>query len=52
MRSRNCGCFHKAHQVSINLRESIRQIIVRLAVEAGVKNQISPQYLLLSAAQV
>jgi len=32
---------HKAHQVSINLRESIRQSFVRLAVEAGVKSQIS-----------
>ena len=40
---------HKAHQVSIDLRESIRQIIVRLAVEAGVKNPdfFSQQYLLL-----
>lgn len=40
---------HKAHQVSINLRESIRQIIVRLAAEAGVKNPdfFSQQYLLL-----
>jgi AcrR family transcriptional regulator len=40
---------HKAHHVSINLRESIRQIIVRLAVEAGVKNPdlFSRQYLLL-----
>ena len=40
---------HKAHHVSINLRESIRQIIVRLAAEAGVKNPdlFSRQYLLL-----
>ena len=40
---------HKAHHVSINLRESIRQIIVRLATEAGVKNPdlFSRQYLLL-----
>ncbi|MBW4447116.1 MAG: TetR/AcrR family transcriptional regulator [Spirirestis rafaelensis WJT71-NPBG6] len=40
---------HKAHQVSINLRESIRQIIMRLAAEAGVKNPdlFSQQYLLL-----
>lgn len=40
---------HKAHHVSINLRESIRQIIVRLAAEAGVKNPdfFSQQYLLL-----
>lgn len=40
---------HKAHHVSINLRESIRQIIVRLAAEAGVKdpNFFSQQYLLL-----
>lgn len=40
---------HKAHHVSINLRESIRQIIVRLAAEAGVKDPdfFSRQYLLL-----
>jgi AcrR family transcriptional regulator len=40
---------HKAHHISINLRESIRQIIVRLAAEAGVKNPdfFSRQYLLL-----
>lgn len=40
---------HKAHQVSINLRESIRQIIMQLAAEAGVKNPdfFSRQYLLL-----
>lgn len=40
---------HKAHHVSINLRESIRQIVVRLAAEAGVKNPdfFSQQYLLL-----
>ncbi|MBD2771917.1 TetR/AcrR family transcriptional regulator [Iningainema tapete] len=40
---------HKAHQVSVDLRESIRQIIMRLAKEAGVKNPdfFSQQYLLL-----
>ncbi|MCA1993954.1 MAG: TetR/AcrR family transcriptional regulator [Coleofasciculus sp. S288] len=40
---------HKAHQVSINLRESIRQIVMRLAAEAGIKNPdfFSQQYLLL-----
>lgn len=40
---------HKAHQVSINLRESIRQIIMQLAAEAGVQNPdfFSHQYLLL-----
>lgn len=40
---------HKAHHVSINLRESIRQIIMRLAAEAGIKNPdfFSQQYLLL-----
>ncbi|MDV2996324.1 MAG: hypothetical protein N4J56_005978 [Chroococcidiopsis sp. SAG 2025] len=40
---------HKAHQVSIDLRESIRQVIMHLAVEAGVKNPdfFSQQYLLL-----
>jgi len=37
----------KAHQVSINLRESIRQIIVRLAVEAKNPDFFSQQYLLL-----
>lgn len=40
---------HKAHQVSIDLRESIRQIIMQLAGEAGIKNPdfFSRQYLLL-----
>ncbi|MBD2074608.1 TetR/AcrR family transcriptional regulator [Phormidium sp. FACHB-592] len=40
---------HKAHHISIHLRESIRQIIVSLAAEAGVKNPdlFSRQYLLL-----
>ena len=40
---------HKAHQVSIDLRESIRQIIMQLAAEAGIKNPdfFSRQYLLL-----
>lgn len=40
---------HKAHHVSIDLRESIRQIIMRLAAEAGVQNPdvFSRQYLLL-----
>ena len=40
---------HQAHQVSVDLRESIRQIIVRLAAEAGVNNPefFSQQYLLL-----
>jgi AcrR family transcriptional regulator len=40
---------HKAHQVSIDLRESIRQLIMQLAAEAGVKNPdfFSRQYLLL-----
>ena len=40
---------HKAHQVSIDLRESIRQIIARLAAEANIKNPdfFSQQYLLL-----
>ncbi len=40
---------HKAHHVSINLRESIRQIIMRLATEAGVQapDAFSKQYLLL-----
>lgn len=40
---------HKAHQVSIDLRESIRQIIMQLAAEAGIKKPdfFSQQYLLL-----
>lgn len=40
---------HKAHHVSIELRESIRQIIMRLAAEAGVQDPefFSQQYLLL-----
>ncbi|MBD3886877.1 TetR/AcrR family transcriptional regulator [Phormidium tenue FACHB-886] len=40
---------HKAHQVSIDLREAIRQIVMQLAAEAGVKNPdfFSRQYLLL-----
>lgn len=40
---------HKAHHISIDLRESIRQIIMRLAAEAGVQNPdvFSRQYLLL-----
>lgn len=40
---------HQAHHVSINLRESIRQIIMRLATEAGVQgpDTFSKQYLLL-----
>lgn len=40
---------HKAHYVSIDLRESIRQIVMRLAAEAGVQNPdaFSRQYLLL-----
>lgn len=40
---------HKAHQVSIDLRESIRQIIMQLAAEAGIKDPdfFSRQYLLL-----
>jgi len=40
---------HKAHHVSIDLRESIRQIIMRLAAQAGVQNpdMFSRQYLLL-----
>lgn len=40
---------HKAHQVSIDLRESIRRIIMQLAAEAGIKNPdfFSRQYLLL-----
>lgn len=40
---------HKAHHISIGLRESIRQIIIRLASEAGMQNSefFSQQYLLL-----
>ena len=40
---------HKAHHVSIDLRESIRKIVMRLAAEAGVQNPdaFSRQYLLL-----
>lgn len=40
---------HKAHHVSIDLRESIRKIIMRLATQAGVQNpdMFSRQYLLL-----
>lgn len=40
---------HKAHHISIDLRESIRQIIMRLAAEAGMQNPdvFSRQYLLL-----
>ncbi len=40
---------HKAHHVSIDLRESIRKIVMRLAAEAGVENPdaFSKQYLLL-----
>ncbi|MBE9044447.1 TetR/AcrR family transcriptional regulator [Pleurocapsales cyanobacterium LEGE 10410] len=40
---------HQAHHVSVNLRESIRQIVMRLATEAGVQNPdaFSRQYLLL-----
>jgi AcrR family transcriptional regulator len=40
---------HKAHHVSVNLRESIRQIIMRLAAETGIQNPdaFSRQYLLL-----
>jgi len=40
---------HKAHQVSVGLRESIRQIIMDLAADAGVENPefFSRQYLLL-----
>lgn len=40
---------HKAHHVSIDLRESIRQIVMRLAAQAGVQNpdMFSRQYLLL-----
>lgn len=40
---------HKAHHIAIDLRESIRQIIMRLAAQAGVQNPdaFSRQYLLL-----
>lgn len=40
---------HPAHQVSIQLRESIRTYIMQLASEAGVKDPVSfsQQYLLL-----
>lgn len=40
---------HQAHHVSIKLRESIRQIIMRLATDAGVQDSefFSQQYLLL-----
>lgn len=40
---------HPAHQTSVNVRESIRQYVMRLAAEAGVKNPeiFSQQYLLL-----
>ncbi|MDJ0732691.1 MAG: TetR/AcrR family transcriptional regulator [Nostocaceae cyanobacterium] len=40
---------HKAHHVSVDLRESIRQIILGLASQAGVKDveAFSQQYLLL-----
>ena len=40
---------HKAHHVSIDLRESIRKIVMRLAAECGVENPdaFSKQYLLL-----
>lgn len=40
---------HKAHHVSIDLRESIRHIVMGLAAEAGVENPdgFSRQYLLL-----
>lgn len=40
---------HKAHHISIELRESIRKIIMRLAAEAGVQDPefFSQQYLLL-----
>ncbi|MGB3403353.1 MAG: TetR/AcrR family transcriptional regulator [Microcoleaceae cyanobacterium] len=40
---------HKAHHVSIDLRESIRQIVMGLATEAGIQNPdvFSRQYLLL-----
>jgi AcrR family transcriptional regulator len=40
---------HQAHHVAIDLRESIRQIIMRLATEAGVRtpDAFSQQYLLL-----
>lgn len=40
---------HKAHHISVGLRESIRQLIIRLATEAGVQDPefFSQQYLLL-----
>ncbi len=40
---------HKGHHISVDLRESIRQLIMRLASEAGVENPefFSQQYLLL-----
>ncbi|NET33495.1 MAG: TetR/AcrR family transcriptional regulator [Cyanothece sp. SIO1E1] len=40
---------HEAHHVSVNLRESIRQIIMHLATEAGMQDveSFSQQYLLL-----
>lgn len=40
---------HPAHQVSMSVREAIRQYVMRLAVEAGVKEPetFSQQYLLL-----
>lgn len=40
---------HKAHHISVDLRESIRQLISRLATEAGVQDPqlFSQQYLLL-----
>jgi AcrR family transcriptional regulator len=40
---------HRAHHISIELRESIRQIVMSLATEAGVENadRFSRQYLLL-----
>ena len=40
---------HPAHQVSMNVRESIRQYVMRLATEAGVRDAeaFSQQYLLL-----
>jgi AcrR family transcriptional regulator len=40
---------HQVHHVAIDLRESIRQIIMRLATEAGVRtpDAFSQQYLLL-----
>ncbi len=40
---------HPAHHVSMNVRESIRQYVMRLAAEAGVRDPdaFSQQYLLL-----